>query len=239
MQTLASNDPKPLYRQIADIIASKISSGEWKENDRLPSEYMLMKEFNCSRVTVRAALSELSDNGLIIRSHGRGTFVAASKSVLPATGTIGFTRSCQLEGKKSRNDILSSGLSYPSARDVSFFGIDESRKVVDIRRLRYVDGQPCVVETLHVTPGLAAVLKEDLTGSVTDLLSRFIGEENMKGKEERTVDVCYAYEDEAEYLNIESDTPLLLIEDRQYTKDGMPLFWSKQVFYTKYIKLYL
>ncbi len=231
------NSAIPLYRQVADNLLSRIQAGEWQENDKLPSEFVLIQEFNVSRITIRAALSELVDSGFLIRSHGRGTFVAPQKEKLRVAGDVGFTRSCAMEGKKATNMILNQDLVYPSKKDIGFFQIPEDKQIIRIKRLRYVDNKPCVIETLHFAPQYQELLQADVTGSVTDTLLRIFGARTGEG--ERTVDVCVASEEEADYLNTDADTPMLLLEDRQYDTAGKPLFLSKQVFCTKFIKLYL
>lgn len=238
MESLVNqNSAIPLYRQVADNLLSRIQAGEWQENDKLPSEFMLIQEFNVSRITIRAALSELVDNGVLIRSHGRGTFVAPRKEKLRAAGDVGFTRSCAMEGKKATNMILNQDLVFPSKKDMAFFQIPQDERIIRIKRLRYVDNKPCVIETLHFAPQYHELLQADVTGSVTDTLLRIFGVRTGEG--ERTVDVCMALEEEADYLNTEADTPMLLLEDRQYDTAGEPLFLSKQIFCTKFIKLYL
>lgn len=102
MESLVNqNSAIPLYRQVADNLLSRIQAGEWQENDKLPSEFMLIQEFNVSRITIRAALSELVDNGVLIRSHGRGTFVAPRKEKLRAAPAMSALRArAPWKGKK-------------------------------------------------------------------------------------------------------------------------------------------
>ena len=142
-----------------------------------------------------------------------------------------------MEGKKATNMILNQDLVFPSKKDMAFFRIPEDERIIRIKRLRYVDNKPCVIETLHFAPQYHELLQADVTGSVTDTLLRIFGVTTGEG--ERTVDVCMALEEEADYLNTEADTPMLLLEDRQYDTAGKPLFLSKQIFCTKFIKLYL
>ncbi|MGD9924034.1 MAG: GntR family transcriptional regulator [Pseudorhodoplanes sp.] len=66
----------PLYLQIVERLREKISSGLHDPGSLLPSEAALTKEFGVSRVTIRQALSELEQRGLIYRQQGRGTFVS-------------------------------------------------------------------------------------------------------------------------------------------------------------------
>ena len=70
------NLPVPRWRQLADILRERIESGEL--TGRLPGEVHLMQEYGLAHGTVRKALKELRDEGLIITTPGLGSFVAAS-----------------------------------------------------------------------------------------------------------------------------------------------------------------
>ena len=65
---------QPLYDQLVDILMEKIDH-EYRPGDLLPSERELSERYGLSRTTVRLALSELEQLGLVVRKHGRGTFV--------------------------------------------------------------------------------------------------------------------------------------------------------------------
>jgi len=68
------------FEQIKQYICQQVDNGTWKENDKVPSENALSQQFVCSRMTARRAITELSETGLLVRSQGRGTFVATLKS---------------------------------------------------------------------------------------------------------------------------------------------------------------
>ncbi|NMH66227.1 histidine utilization repressor [Shewanella salipaludis] len=70
----------PKFAEIKQYIIARIETGEWEENARLPSENQFAEQFGCSRMTARRALTELTDNGVLERSQGLGTFVAGLKS---------------------------------------------------------------------------------------------------------------------------------------------------------------
>lgn len=67
---------QPRYQQIKDTLRYRILAGEWSEGERLPSEHEFLAEFSVSRMTVHRALRELTDEGLLLRVQGVGTFVA-------------------------------------------------------------------------------------------------------------------------------------------------------------------
>ena len=66
----------PVYIQIHDQIKSEIEQGIWKIGDRLPSERELAVKFNVSRMTLRQAIQNLADEGILERKIGSGTYVA-------------------------------------------------------------------------------------------------------------------------------------------------------------------
>ncbi len=68
--------PVPAYEQVKAFIRGRISSGEWKPGDPVPSEAALMQQFGISRMTVNRGLRELAGEGLVTRIQGSGTRVA-------------------------------------------------------------------------------------------------------------------------------------------------------------------
>lgn len=66
----------PLWRQLADLLRERITSGELPPGRVIPSETTLSQEYDLARSTVVKALKSLQDEGLIVRVQGRGTFVA-------------------------------------------------------------------------------------------------------------------------------------------------------------------
>jgi GntR family transcriptional regulator, histidine utilization repressor len=70
---------KALYEQVKDHIMTRIQSGEWPPDTRIPSENQLAKELSVSRLTVNRALRELSNDAHLVRIQGVGTYVAQPK----------------------------------------------------------------------------------------------------------------------------------------------------------------
>jgi DNA-binding LacI/PurR family transcriptional regulator len=88
-------DPKkrtPLHRQIADNIRSEISSGIFKGDDQVGSHQELARKYGVSLITIKRALSDLINEGLLYSQVGKGTFVQKKPPVrsLPGTKSIGL-----------------------------------------------------------------------------------------------------------------------------------------------------
>ncbi|MFD5252854.1 GntR family transcriptional regulator [Streptomyces bobili] len=73
--TLDPMSARPLYVQLADVVAAKIESGELAPDRPIPSENHLADEYGVARLTARRAAQELRERGLIITVRGKGSFV--------------------------------------------------------------------------------------------------------------------------------------------------------------------
>lgn len=163
------NSAVPLYKQIANVIAQDIKDGKYNYGDRLPSELTLKDTFGVSRITIRAAISELMEEGLLVRSQGKGTFIAQPKAIMPASDHPGFTQSCLLAGRTPSTKLLSIDYTYPSPAECLFLNLNETDKVIVSKRLRFIENYPTVIETNHYITDFDFLFNEDLNGS----LSRF------------------------------------------------------------------
>ena len=76
---ISSQRPNPLYQQVKDYILTRIKSGTWQPETRVPSENEIVDSLGVSRMTVNRALRELTTEGHLVRQQGVGTFVARRK----------------------------------------------------------------------------------------------------------------------------------------------------------------
>lgn len=71
--------PRLLWMQVADDLRGMIESNELRPGDKLPGEAEMAQLYGVSRDTIRRATSELSEQGLLVILHGRGTFIAEKR----------------------------------------------------------------------------------------------------------------------------------------------------------------
>ncbi len=70
----------PPWRQLADLLRERIAGGEYRPGARIPSTTSLAQEFDLAPVTVRKAIVQLQEEGLLVSQVGWGTYVAAKPS---------------------------------------------------------------------------------------------------------------------------------------------------------------
>ena len=70
-----ADDPRPLWRRIADTLRAEVKAGDWKPGARLPGEYALAERFSVNRHTLRQAIEHLESQGVLRAEQGRGIFV--------------------------------------------------------------------------------------------------------------------------------------------------------------------
>ena len=160
---LSAEDGLPLYLQLASLTRRCISSGLLKPGDQLPSEAELCRHFNISRSTVRQALKELAEQGLVLRRQGLGSFVAAPKLYRRSENIYSFTSEATAMGRKPGSRLLSFEIIRPSADIRRLMELrDESVEVYRFTRIRLVDEMPLMLETsyypCYIYPGLTREL---------------------------------------------------------------------------------
>jgi GntR family transcriptional regulator len=144
----------PLYYQLKLHLESQIRSGIWQPGDQVPSESDLGEKFRVSRTTVRQALGELVNQGLLTRVQGKGTFVAHPRIRQRLTRLTGFTEDFEARLMKPASQLLRQGREPASPRVASALEVTEGTHVILLERLRLANELPMAVEISH--------LREDL-----------------------------------------------------------------------------
>ena len=169
---LSRNTFEPLYYQIREHIREKINNNEYPPNSMIPSEAELCEIYDVSRVTVRRAILDLVQEGLLNRGKGKGTFVSENYGLTEVNGVQSFTQ--ELLGLNMRPSAKLLGCRIRTADSTlrNALHLAEGEKVVTISRLRLVnDREPCMVEVMNFPYKLVPDIEnEDLNKSVYQLL---------------------------------------------------------------------
>ena len=146
MDKLESNKKAPLYQQLYDAILNKVRSGEYQVGEKIPSEEQLMTIYGVSRVTVRNAIKQLVDENILIKRHGKGTFVSMPSYVESMTAGGSFTESGLKMNRKPTTKIISICLKKATGHVAEALGVEKATEVIVIERLRSLDNMPAIFE---------------------------------------------------------------------------------------------
>lgn len=141
---------QPLYDQLVDILSEKIDH-EYRPGDLIPSERELSERYGLSRTTVRLALQELERLGLVVRQHGRGTFVAdRSAQTTNLMQAYSFTEQMRDMGRDPLTTILEFSEVEADKNLVEHMNVRLGERLFKIKRLRSADAMPMMVERTYL-----------------------------------------------------------------------------------------
>lgn len=160
-----------LYQQIAECIESEIAQRRLPAFHRLPSEHQLMAEYDVSRITVRQAIELLVRRGLVIRKHGKGTFVSGPALEHDLHELRGIYETIQATGLSLRTRLLEFGLHRPPEPVRKLLGA--RNRLMRLKRLYLVDEVPLGLIVCWLPPAASRFAVEDAeTNTIYGLLRR-------------------------------------------------------------------
>lgn len=221
-----ASSPDPLYRQVIDHIRRDIESGEYKVGEKIPTESELCEKYTVSRITVRKAVESLSEEGLLTRKQGKGTFVSAP--YIPHMNlkqVNSFHEACAKLGKMPSTKVVSARSVLASGKDCKELSIKAGSHCIETVRLRYADRVPVMLETNRFSMAYSYLLDSDLSGSLYNMLREY-GIEAAAASHD--VSLHYADENEAEMMGILIGDPLILLHEVVYDQKGRPIHKSDQ-----------
>jgi GntR family transcriptional regulator len=229
--TISRQPGTTAHGQIEDWLADAIAAGRLNSGDRLPTEHDLAAWLGVSRMTLRHALGELAQRGLVTRAVGRGggTFVAEAKLEQDLTTLAGFSEQLRRHGKVAGARVLAAASIPASAAAAAALELDEGDPVIEVRRIRLADGRPIVIEhSLFPAALFGGLLDCRLDGSLYELLEDRYGQRPHRARE--SLEPVIAGVREAEALEVEEGAPLMLVERTAYSVTGQPLEFARDRF---------
>jgi GntR family transcriptional regulator len=149
---LNPQSPIPLYRQLADALASGIRAGDYPPGARIPSEPRLAADHQIGRPTVRQAIDVLVRKGLLKRRRGSGTYVCEPQQEVDLFSLDGTSASFRKKGLSAKTRLLAPIRSIVADNHPQnpFSGA----KAYFLSRLTLVDETPVLIEDLFFHPDI-------------------------------------------------------------------------------------
>jgi DNA-binding GntR family transcriptional regulator len=212
---------RPIYRQLSDLLETRLTERA-KPGDKLPSEAELSQEFDVNRLTVRRALDELNQRGLIETVRGKGSFVATPRMRydMSAGRDASFTRTMRELGHRVGVTVLAADTIEASDRGAE---LRTTGPLFRCTTLRLVDDEPWTVTVTSIPierfPGLPRQWAGDT--SLFDHLLENYGVRMQRAS--RTFAAGLAEPAEAEQLQIRVGSAILQMRGLNVDQHGMPV----------------
>ena len=225
--SLDHSSPVPLYYQAARAIEEAIEDGRLPRGSKLDSELDLAEQLGISRPTMRAALKQLVDKGLLMRRRGIGTMVAP-QPVRRAVALTSLYDDLKAAGREPRTQVLSLEeiLCPPDAAE--HLGLGPSAPVLLFKRLRVAGSDPIAFMCNVVPVGLLEIEKEDL--EQTGLYELFRENGITPHVATQRIGARKAGAEEAELLEIEPGDPVLTMARIAYDTNGRPIEYGSHCY---------
>lgn len=217
---------QPKFRIIKQYICDHIESGQWPQHSKVSSENTLAEQFQVSRMTARRALQELTEQGILIRAQGTGTFVATFKS-----------QSSLLEIRNIADEINDRGHQHSAQllKLSSFvFAQVTPSEAADIRLLLNLKGDQEVFysEILHIENNQAIQLEQRFVNAqlVPAYLQQdfsqltpheYLSTEAPLTEATHEIEAILAAPEICTLLNINTQQPCLQVKRRTWSKQGV------------------
>jgi GntR family transcriptional regulator len=219
--------PVPLHHQVYLDLRSALDTGEWRPGDLLPPERQLAGRYGCSLITVRRALSELTREGRLERTRGRGTTVLRPRIERDFAGTMSFTEEMQDRGLDPQTKLIAARPESAGEVVATALQIEPGSPTLYVERLRAADGEPLLLEQVHLPaeqfPGLLASDLEH--GSLYDMLTARYGTRIVRSRE--SLEPVLLRAREARLLGQRLRSPALLIEGIAFSDRNIPVEFAR------------
>lgn len=158
------SDKLPAYQTIKRHVLSRIQDGTWREGDAIPTEEALAREFGVSRMTVNRAIRELSDEQIVERVQGSGTFVAQQKYRATLVEIRNIADEIAARGHRHRSELQLLERTRATESLARRFGIRAGDPLFHSVVVHLENELPIQVEDRHVNPQVAPdYLSQDFT----------------------------------------------------------------------------
>jgi DNA-binding GntR family transcriptional regulator len=225
--TLDHASPVPLYHQAARALEQAIEDGRLPRGTKLDSELDLAERLGISRPTMRAAIKQLVDKGLLVRRRGIGTMVAP-KPVRRAVALTSLYDDLKQAGRKPQTRVLALEEALCPPDVAEHLGLGPTAPVLRFDRLRVAGSDPIALMHNVVPAGLLEIEKEDLER--TGLYDLFRGSGIAPHIATQRVGARKAGAEEAELLEIEPGDPVLTMTRIAYDTNGRPIEYGSHCY---------
>lgn len=157
----------PAFQHIKNYLLEQIQSGHWKEGEAISSEQALAKQFGVSRMTVNRAVKELTDEQILTRIQGSGTYVAQHKYQATLVEIKSIAEEVRLRGHLHRSELHRLERSKANDALAFAFGIKSGQLLFHSIIVHFENELPIQVEDRWVNPDVVPDYMQQDFSSIT------------------------------------------------------------------------
>ncbi|MFP2238044.1 GntR family transcriptional regulator [Pseudescherichia vulneris] len=220
---------KPRYRQIADTLRDRVQRGELKPGDALPTESALQEEFAVSRVTVRQALKQLTQEAIIESIQGSGSYVKEERVNYDIYQLTSFYEKLADRNVDTHSDVRVFEAIDASHELAATLEVAEGAKIWHVKRVRFIKQKPVTLEETW----MPLTLFPDLTWEVMENSKYHFIEQVKKlviDRSEQEIVPIMPSAEMASLLSLDASQPILEKISRGFLSDGRVFEYSRNAF---------
>jgi GntR family transcriptional regulator len=234
-QRLDPRSDRPLSLQLADVLRAEIQEGIRRPGSQLPTESEFQRDYGVSRTTIRAALSALAAEGLVVSRKGFGSFVRDRPPLRRvssthrhashrASGKPEFDTEAIAPGQVPSRRMLRTGRGPVPADIAGWLGCQPDEETVIRQRLQLLDDAPAVISTSYYPLWVAGGTRLESPGALPEGPDNLI--EQLGHRFARGIELLRARmptPEEIRLLELEPGVPVVRMLHVDYDRDGRAL----------------
>jgi GntR family histidine utilization transcriptional repressor len=215
---------KPRYQQLKDLIIGRISSGELRPQDRVPSENELVESMHVSRMTANRALRELTDEGYVDRIAGRGTFVSDFRSRSHVLEVQNIADEILRRGHTHSCEVLRQSRQHARGEIARALNVEQGTDVFHLLLVHFENGSPVQVEDRHIVADFAPECMQQNFQTVTP--SAYLTAISPLQEAEQVVRATLPNAAVRQHLQMDNNEPSLVVIRRTWSH-GRPVTFAR------------
>ena len=225
-----SKSAMPAYHRVYVLVSEGIKNGVYPPGELLPSENALADTYQVSRITIRRALDQLVDDGLVTKRQGQGSIVTLK----------GHSRNAPQRVSGLLSNLVAQGADF-TARTLFWDTVAASSEVCQklslpagaqcllIRRLRFLDEAPISYASIYLPEHIGTLLRRD-SASHRLILQMLDDTPYPASQTEYSLSAALADGESAQSLELTVGTPVLQMRGIAYSKDGVAVYYQESVY---------
>lgn len=227
IESLLRDRPVALHFKVREYILGRLATGALRPGEQVPTEAELVQLFGVSRPTVRQALTDLVNAGVIYRRPGLGTFVAEPRIEQELQRLTGFVEDMQALGLQPSARVVKIETTRVTDEIARHLDLVPGEAVTHVQRVRLANDQPVSFDDTYLPKDLGQrIAGEDL--EVYPIFALLEEKYGLKLREaEYVVEASSADRVTARHLGLRVGQPIFLIERTSYSMDGRPVDYER------------